>query len=287
MSVCVTTRDRVEELDACLAALWASRVKPGAVAVSDDSTSEEALRRNRETAARYPGTTIVRGPRKGVCANRNNALRAAARGDLLSFVDDDIRLAPDFIELALARYAALPGANARAILSGVSRDERGGTLRAGRLTFRGFFGAAPARRLETVAIHAAVFPRALFDEELWDENIFFGYEDAELCLRALKRGYRIEHCPELAAFNFGADRSTLRGAGRGALSDYELHVAAARLYVGVKRHGTIFPDRVRLAAFLGVYAAQLAVHLTRKRSWGAFAEIVRRSRWTAALKEGA
>lgn len=276
---CVTTKDRSEDLDLCLAALWSSTRRPRGVVVSDDSPDPATRRRNQEVVRRHPGTTYLVGPMAGVCANRNRAVDAvppSPAAAVVSFIDDDVSVAPDFIERGLSRYALMAeGERSRTILSGVSSDRAGRESVPGRLSFRGHF--RPSSVPESVAIPAAMFPRALFRAERWDERIIFGYEDAELCLRALNRGYRIRFLPEMRVLDRGSGESTLHTHAVGRLTDYDLCVEAARLYVGIKRYRKLTPSRLRLVAFVGLYAVHMTVFLLRKGALPAWPEILRRA----------
>lgn len=285
ISACITTRNRTQKLDACLHALWNGESKPYAVVVSDDSPEEQVQQKNYQVVKRYFGTTYITGPRSGVCANRNHAVNAlpASEENLVTFLDDDICVAPDFITCAMNQYTQmLPQQRNCTILAGVSRDREGHESVPTKLSFRGYF--CPADIPQAVAIHSAVFPRLLFEAEQWDENIFFGYEDAELCLRALKRDYKILHCPELRVLNTGVNKSTLADEGIGSLTDYALCVEAARLYVGIKRYKDLSPDPLKLVCFVGLYFAHMTVYLIRCGSLKALPEIVRRSNWQRLWK---
>jgi GT2 family glycosyltransferase len=281
LSACITTRNRPDNLEECLQALWNSNVKPHTVVVSDDSPSLEVQYQNQQIVKKYPGTQYILGPRRGVCANRNNAVNAIASSDteFVAFVDDDICVTPDFIARTLNRYLEMsPEQRSQTILSGVSQNPEGTSeMVSGKLSFRGYFCSSTVP--ETVAIHAAVFPRVFFDKEQWDENIFFGYEDAELCLRALKHKYKIIHCPELLVIH--ADgvgfKSTLHEPGIGSLTKYEISVEAARLYVGIKRYKNLYPNPFKLIAFLTLYFGHMAAYLLKRRAIQAFPEIVRLS----------
>ena len=275
VSACITTRNRTRELDACLRALWNSHVKPHSVIVSDDSPDYEVQQKNHQIVKEYPGTAYITGPRSGVCANRNHGLKAipASETDLVAFIDDDICVEPDFIAAAVARYSQLPLEQQNCyILSGVSQDGKGRESVPTKLSFRGYF--CPTDVPQAVAIHAALFPRSFFEEEQWDENIFCGCEDSELCLRALKRGYHILHCPELRVRDTSI-KSTLATAGIGRLTNYEIHIEAARLYVGVKRYKDLFPDPLKLVVFLSFYFVHMSVYLSKRGSLNALPEIVR------------
>ena len=276
LSVCITTRNRPQRLENCLRAIWDSSVKPHSVIVSDDSAENEVQQKNRQVVEKYPTTTYLTGPRSGVCANRNNAVNAVIDTDLVAFVDDDICVDPDFIACAVERYNQMDQKHSSSsILSGVSRDGHGHEMVASKLSFRGYF--CPADIPQAVVIHAAVFPRSFFEQEQWDENIFFGYEDAELCLRALKRGYRILHCPELKVLNTAFKKGTLVVPSVGSLTDYNIHIDAARLYVGIKRYKDLFPNPFKLVAFLAIYFTHMNIYLSRKHALLAWPQIIQRS----------
>ncbi len=281
VSACITTRNRTEYLAACLLALWSSHTKPHYVVVSDDSPDDEIKEKNYEVVQQYPGTTYIKGPCRGVCANRNNAVNAipASETDLVAFIDDDICVEPNFIELAIEQYTQIPPEQRRfTILSGVSRSPSGNyEMAPGKLSFQGYFRSAEIP--QTVAIHAALFPRQFFEQEQWDENIFFGYEDAELCLRALKRGYKIVHDPKLRVVHAGAGaNSSLHVPDIGTMTNYEISVEAARLYIGIKRYKDLFPDLGKLLVFISLYTVHMTAYLLKRGSIQAWPEIIRRSR---------
>ncbi|NMG06419.1 glycosyltransferase [Brasilonema sp. UFV-L1] len=280
ISACITTRNRPKNLSECLEALWNSDIKPHMVVVSDDSPSLEMQQQNNQIVQKYPGTAYILGPCRGVCANRNNAVNAipASETDFVAFIDDDICVKPDFIAGALARYNQMSAEQKNnTILSGVSQNPDGTyEMVPGKLSFRGYFCYSDVP--ESVAIHAALFPRLFFEQEQWDENIFFGYEDAELCLRALKRGYKILSCPELRVIHAGAGhKSTLHEAGIGSMTKYEISVEAARLYVGIKRYKDLFPNPVKLIVFLTLYFSHMTGYLLKRGALHAWPEIVRLS----------
>jgi GT2 family glycosyltransferase len=276
LSACITTKNRTQELNSCLRALWNSNVKPYSVIVSDDSPEREVQDKNHNITKQYPGTTYLLGPRAGVCANRNNAVNAVTETDLVAFIDDDICVSPDFIARAVDQYTQMPLQQRNCtILSGVTRDQYGHEAGPTKLSFRGYFCSTDTP--QAVNIHAAVFPRLFFEQEQWDENIFFGYEDAELCLRALKRGYFILHCPELKVLHTCFGMGTLATASLGNLTDYQIHIEAARLYVGIKRYKYLFPDPFKLAAFTSFYFIHMTVFLLKHRAINAWPKIIHRS----------
>ncbi|SDV50545.1 glycosyltransferase family 2 protein [Chitinasiproducens palmae] len=278
---CITTMNRPDALAACLAALTRCEPAPVEIVVSDDSNDPAAAARNRDIVARHPAVRYVVGPRRGVCANRNHAFEAAcSRAPYVSFIDDDLLLPPDFFATIHGFYAALDAvARQRTICTGSRNDMSDGPVR---LNFRGYFAASDVPGSATVA--AAAFPSVLLTLEKWDENIFFGSEDAELCLRAMARGFSIRYLPTLRSTHLATDAGVLTRERVGSLSRYELCCEAARLYIGVKRYRTIAPDRARLTAFLAIYFAHMTLFLARRRALTSFGQLVRLSRMGVALR---
>lgn len=281
-AVCVTTMNRTETLAACLDSL--SRCVPAAacIVVSDDSPELAMRAANAAVVAQHPGAIWLEGPRRGVCANRNNAVRHclahAPQCEYVSFVDDDVQIAADFFAVAQAHLAALPPERRhKVMLTGSSSSgEEHPECHPLRLSFAGYFTAADEP--QCVNIHAAVFPLALFERNGWDENIFFGIEDAELSLRALKNGYSIELLPTLRT------RDTLPGGGviecaprRYGMSRYQLYCEAARLYVGVKRYRVIDPSLPKYLVFITLYFVHLTLYLAKRRALSSLLPIVRLS----------
>ena len=265
--VCITTVNAVDALKSCLEAIWQSSIKPHCVVVSDDSLAPEIQKQNRYIVEQYAHTNYVIGPHAGVSANRNYALERLTdltKTDLITFIDDDISIDRDFIKNALAAYQNL------------APEEREKTFLTGgmptKLSFRGYF--CPSNVPLCVDLHTAVFSAAFFETERWDENIFFGYEDALLCLRAIKHGYRIRHCPELKTSDTRFGKSTLHLDDIGKLTKYELYVEAARLYVGIERYKNLYPNAGKLVLFLIIYFVHMTIYLLKNKALKAWPKII-------------
>jgi glycosyltransferase involved in cell wall biosynthesis/GT2 family glycosyltransferase len=105
-SVVLCTRNRAEELDDAVALLVA--LGAGDVVLVDNDSTDATPDVAAALAARHPGVVrVVHEPRAGL-SHARNAGAAAARHDLLLFLDDDARPAPGWLE-ATARELARPG----------------------------------------------------------------------------------------------------------------------------------------------------------------------------------
>ena len=277
-TACITTLNRTSELDACLRSLWNSTVKPYSVIVSDNSPALEVQQKNHHIVNQYPGTIYLVGTHSSVSSNRNNALSAVtSKTDLVTCLADDICVEPDFIERAVNRYTQMSTEERDlTILSGESVNKffPNGLGPLG-FSFRGFHCHSDPPQV--VTLFATVFPRSLFEQEKWDENIFIGQEDVEFSFRVLKRGYRILYCPDMRVTDICPGASTMPSAMTGHLTDYELYREASRLYVGIKRYKHLFPNLFKLVAFTSVYFAHMTVYLSRRGSLSMLPEIIRRS----------
>jgi GT2 family glycosyltransferase len=238
ITVCVCTRNRPEELAQCLQSLPGSGYAIAQTVVSDDSTDS----RTAEMIERsYPWVQYVQGPRRGLGANRNCALAAAA-GDYVLFLDDDARLGRDFVERCLATLAQHDRAPERLIVSG-RENNRGVLVRAHDQSFLGF-QRVPYRqgdRLKTIVINATLFPRGLFREARFDEQLIYGYDEVDIALKALHCGYAIVQCDE--AINEHYPSSVNRAY-------YRPHTEASRLYVTLKRYARFESRPVKATVYL-------------------------------------
>jgi Glycosyl transferase family 2 len=291
-AVCVTTMNRVDRLTACLDQLARCDPPPSLVVVSDDSPDPSVRAANEAAVAAHPGVVYLAGPRRGVCANRNNAinhcLAQTSRCDYLSFLDDDILIDADFFAAARKHYEATPAQRRylTVLTGGAPNGPHLHVCVPMHLSFACYFkkGDVP----QTVQINASVFPLELFTQETFDENIFFGTEDAELCLRMLRRGYSIELEPGLRSLETMTGRGVLTATRAAGLTRYQLCCEAARLYIGVKRYRVIEPNLMRFAGFVFFYFGHMTVYLARRGALSQLVPIVRTSNvWRVFTGHGA
>ena len=101
LSVVVPTRDRPSMLEGCLRALDAATGPHDEVVVVDSCSTDGAT----ADVARAHGVRVLRAPRPGASLARNLGWRAAT-GEVVAFVDDDVRVAPGWAEAMAAVFAA-------------------------------------------------------------------------------------------------------------------------------------------------------------------------------------
>lgn len=247
VSVCICTRNRPDDLRRALDSISRSTTAVAEVIVSDDST--EGYTREVVTTE-YPDVVWQQGPRRGLGPNRNAAVASAA-GTHVLFLDDDAELGPTFIAACASRLDQI-SADVRAtmVVSGVERHPDGHLVAAHEQDYLGFQRRPyhSTEGLRTVVINSTLFPRAVFDQHRFDEQLVYGYDEVDLCSRVVHSGFQILH--DDSAVNLHRPSAVNRGF-------YRPHVEASRLYVTAKRRG--LTERKHLAA--SVYLAVAAVHL--------------------------
>ena len=103
VSVIIPARDSSRELRECLAALGVSTTRPVEVVVVDDASSDDTTAVAEAGGARTIRLLANAGP-----AGARNRGAAAARGDILAFVDADVAVAPDAMGRLVAALAHDP-----------------------------------------------------------------------------------------------------------------------------------------------------------------------------------
>jgi GT2 family glycosyltransferase len=105
ISVVICTRDRPDDLAHCLASLAALDNPPAEVLVVDNNPENQGTRAAADaTAAANSWIRYVPEPRPGLDIARNTGV-LAARGDIVAFVDDDVRIHPSWLEAMAAAFA--------------------------------------------------------------------------------------------------------------------------------------------------------------------------------------
>lgn len=107
LSIALVTCGRPDSLARTLASVRAQDIQPWEIVISDDSASDAAPAA-RALAERY-GCRYVRGPQRGLYANRN-AAALAVTGTHVRTMDDDHELPPGHLEACLQAIASDPDA---------------------------------------------------------------------------------------------------------------------------------------------------------------------------------
>src|ERR1051325_10127136 len=112
VSIIVPTRNRADDLRQALHALLEVRARTAQVEliVVDNGSTDNTWRLLPTITARAARPQAVREPRAGI-SHARNAGSARARGSIVAFTDDDIRVAPDWVDAIVAAFDAHPDAS--------------------------------------------------------------------------------------------------------------------------------------------------------------------------------
>jgi glycosyltransferase involved in cell wall biosynthesis len=205
VSVIIPTFRKREFLEPTLASLGQQSYPAGSieVVVVDDCSDDGTFEYLKSLETPYTLVPILHGVNKGRAAARNTAIRAAT-GELVVFVDDDMRCEPDFIERHVRFHEAHP--DTVAIGSAVTAPELGHATVFSYLDEMGVHrlppgSLAPARYF--VTNNASVERRHLLDVGLFDETFRrYGFEDTELAFRLEDdAGLTFRYCAEAVAYH--------------------------------------------------------------------------------------
>jgi GT2 family glycosyltransferase len=252
VSVCICTRNRPEELKKALDSLDRSTYPIFEVIVSDDSTNKDT---QTIINSHFPKVKYLAGPRRGLGANRNNALNAVT-GAYVLFIDDDVILGENFLETVFGELEAYSKKKeeeiSKIIVTGIEKTN-------GELVFphdQDFLGFQKidyreGDSIKTVVINSAVFPSLLFKKVLFDEKLVYGCDEVDFTTRAVQEGFKIVLCPNAVNFHFPSPINR---------DFYKPYHEASRLYVTFKRYFSTEKKRLKALAYLGIASAHTVAH---------------------------
>jgi glycosyltransferase involved in cell wall biosynthesis len=259
LSVCICTRNRPNDLRLALESIRHSAYPVLEVIVSDDSTNDET----EQLLLDYPEAIYVRGPRVGLGANRNNALRQVSGSHVL-FIDDDVIIGRSFVHAVLRELERFKPAQRQSVIVTGPENNRGRLIYPNNTNFLGFqrIPYQQGEALRTIVINCTVFPRSLFEQVVFDEQLVYGYDEVDVAGRALQYGYRIVLCDEAVNEHYPS------AVNRDYYNDYK---EASRLYVTLKRYALTEKKRLKAISFMLVAAAHTLASAWKRegiRGWG-------------------
>jgi len=250
LSLLICTMNRPDELDTALESVRAGSAQPTEIIVSDDGDGSA-----RAVAERH-GATWVEGPHRGLGPNRNRAI-AAASGELIAFIDDDVLVSPEFVAVALSRPTDRITTGWELNFS----SDPAHKVTPRNADFLGFQRLVPRMDdLRAIVINATVFPAALFAAAAFDERTRYGYEELDMARHAVALGTSIEYCDELWVEHHPS------AAGR---SGYAAALDISRLHLTHQAYAVYEHRPLKAAAYDLVAAAHhVAASLRARRSLG-------------------
>ena len=231
LCVAICTRNRPRQLADCLHSIALSDLVDEVV-VSSDGSDDETETVALTAADKFRHFTLLRGPRSGLAANRNNCV-ASIRSEYVLFLDDDARLSASFVEVALA--AAHPD---RLVTGWELRNDVKVTPHDP--DFLGFQRVAPAGDPKGIVINSTLFPTAFLRTRSFDPFYRFGSEELDIAFGAAKRGLTIVEIDD------GNEHLHVPISRKGN----DQAAIASRVYFGVRRYRDYERNSSNLTSFL-------------------------------------
>jgi len=228
ISLCICTMNRPDDLNRCLTSIFQAIVLPDEVIVSDDSLDPAAT---QAIVAKHPTVLYQSGPRKGLSSNRNACIDRA-RSHYIVFVDDDVRVPPEFIAVAKQMVTISPPGT---ILTGYEMNHSYGmqnqqTVRKVIPQNADFWGVQhiPVQdEYRSIVINATIFPRNLFEQIRFDEHLRYGCDEIDIARHATSLGYKILYQDNLYVHHYPSPVNR---------DQYKPYVHASRLYTTSKAY---------------------------------------------------
>ena len=243
--------NRPDDLNRCLDSVFRGAEPPDQIIVSDDSPDGEP---NRLVIANYSGVHYQEGPHRGLGSNRNACIRSAT-GSHLIFIDDDVQVSTEFFQIARRLIAASP----QTVISGYEINHADGQVR--KITphnadFWGLQRLPVTSEYRSIVINAAIFPKTLFDQALFDEQLRYGSDEIDIACHAVSLGYRILYDDQLYVNHYPSPVNR---------DHYQQFVNASRLYATTKAYWQYERSIPKACAYLLLAPLQLIASTIKQR----------------------
>ncbi len=228
LSVIIVTMNRVDCMRRCLDCLYQQNPRPQQIIVVDASTNDQT----RELMKEYPHAEYIRSlAGYGHMSHSRNLGLASATGDIVSFIDDDAFVFPDWLPKLLEPYADLSvgGVGGRA-LRRQPGEEKQGVDCIGKIlpdgSISGNFAADPRKIIEVEHIIGCnmSWRRKVLGELGGLREIYAGTEvceETDIAIRVRKMGYKLMFTPFAVVDHIGAPQVK----GRRFDTRYKFYVA--------------------------------------------------------------
>ncbi|RYG69358.1 glycosyltransferase [bacterium] len=271
VSLIIVTLGRPLAVERCLKQAHQQTEPIHQIIVVDGDDNEEA----RPIAARYPGVVYVRNPNGfGRMTGSRNVGLLHATGDIIAYIDDDAYVHLDYNREIIKPYAdPKVGAVGGRALNGVPGEEVTGADKVGRFSssgnVEGYFGVDTGEIVEVDhLIGCNMSFRADILGELGGFHEYYPgfcstYEEADLCMRIKKLGYRIMFNPKAVVDHEGAPRKV----GKRFDAPYFFRVTRNHSTLVMRNNGPLNPLPWKfLAMMIGTQTLKLARKLAGETS---------------------
>ena len=218
VTIIVPTKDRVDFLSRCVESVASrSTYKAFDIVIVDNGSTEAESKAYFEQVQRDPCISVLHDDRPFNFSRLNNAAASRARGELLCFLNNDTEIiSPGWLE-EMVSLAVRPGVGAVGAMlyypddtiqhAGVVLGMGGIASHAHRHFPRdvpGHFGRAGlTQTMSAVTAACMVMRKAAFDAVGgFDETFAVAYNDVDLCVRLMARGFRNVWTPFAELYHF-------------------------------------------------------------------------------------
>ena len=202
VSLVVVNYNGLEWIDGCLESIFAQTRPAQQVLVVDNASSDSSPQQVRR---RWPQARLIELPENvGYAAACNRGIEATS-GELVALLNNDIELAPNWLEALLEQDRPPWDFWASRILFASQEgliDSAGDGMAVVGAAFKHGHGLPSGSHLQGREVFgpcgaAALYRRSLLEETGgFDEDFFLIYEDADLSMRARLMGYRCLYVPQ-------------------------------------------------------------------------------------------
>ena len=261
ISLCICTMNRPEDLTRCLDSIFQNADRPNEVIVSDDSPDGQPT---QAVVNKYPEVIYQTGPRRGLGPNRNACIQRA-QSSYIVFVDDDVCIPAGFFATARQLIASF---EPKTLITGYEITHTGGESYKIVPQNADFWGLqrVPVRdEYRAIVINSTIFPRSLFENALFDENLRYGSEELDMAQHAVALGYKIVYEDSIYVDHYSSPVNR---------EQYKRFINASRLYTTVKAYWQYERSLPKTLTYIILAPLQLAASALRKgdlpATWGAF-----------------
>lgn len=261
ISLCICTMNRPDDLTRCLDSIFQNADRPDEVIVSDDSPDGQPT---QAVVTKYPEVIYQTGPRRGLGPNRNACIQRA-QSSYIVFVDDDVCIPAGFFATARQLIASV---DPKTLITGYEIGHTGEEFSKNIPLNADFWGLqrVPVRdEYRAIVINSTIFPRSLFENALFDENLRYGSEELDMAQHAVALGYKIVYEDSLYVDHYSSPVNR---------EHYKRFIHASRLYTTVKAYWQYERSLPKTLTYIILAPLQLAASALRKgdlpATWGAF-----------------
>ncbi|MBI2900066.1 MAG: glycosyltransferase family 2 protein [Planctomycetes bacterium] len=218
VTIIIPTRDNAGLLRNCIRSIREKTTYAGyEILVVDNGSVEASTRQYLQEAAARPNCRVLRRDEPFNFSRLNNAAAREARGEYLVFLNNDTEIVDGgWIDemLSHAQRAGVAAVGAKLLYSDRTVQHAGVVVGLGGIAGHAFCGitaedpgylalAAVVRNTAAVTAACMMMRRTRFEEMGgFDETLHVGFNDVDLCLRLLERGYRIVWTPFAHLFHY-------------------------------------------------------------------------------------